>query len=144
MTAANVEARAAYCFRRCEANELLDLKALTKARIINADGKTICPLCLEELSAQGFFNKVEQAEGREVHDLTVTQLNLFHVSELRYGVYNHRPYNLGWGHHHCNVVVKDAGIMETLEGMHAVVNRNIEGGHFTPATVTPQTIQSED
>jgi len=78
---------------------------------------------LEELSAEGFFNRIKQAEGREVEDQTVTQLNLFHIKELRYGSYNHRPYNVGWGHHHCNVVVKDSGITETLEWMTAVLKR---------------------
>jgi hypothetical protein len=97
------------------------------------EGATICPLCLDELSGAGFFSRLEQAEGREVHDLTVTQLNLYHISQLRYGAYNHRPYNLGWGHHHCNVVVKDSGIIETLQWMHQVVHRNIVDGHFDPA-----------
>jgi hypothetical protein len=87
---------------------------------------------LKELSGRGFFSRLEQAEGREVHDLTVTQLNLFHITELRYGVYNHRPYNLGWGHHHCNVVVKDSGILETLNWMHDVIQFNIETGYFNP------------
>jgi hypothetical protein len=45
-------------------------------------------------------------------------------AELRYGELNHRPYNLGWGHHHCNVVVKDAGIDETIGWMRSVVERN--------------------
>jgi hypothetical protein len=144
MTPANIEARAAVCFQQCESRDLLDLARLREARIINEAGRTTCPLCLEELSARGFFSKVEQAEGREVHDLTVTQLNLFHISELRYGVYNHRPYNLGWGHHHCNVVVKDAGIMQTLEWMHVVMQRNIESGLFTPGTVSLGTGQTED
>ncbi|MBO7411125.1 MAG: BstXI family restriction endonuclease, partial [Ottowia sp.] len=99
-------------------------------RILNAAGHTICPLCLEELSSQGFFNRLAQAEGRETPDLTVTQLNLFHIRELRYGTLNHRPYNLGWGHHHCNVVVKDAGILHTLEWMRSVLDRNIAEGHL--------------
>lgn len=115
---------------------LLDFQELKRTRIINSSYHTICPLCLEELSAQGFFNRLEQAEGREVHDLTVTQLNLFHIEELRFGSYNHRPYNLGWGHHHCNVVVKDSGIMETLEWMYGVVNKNISSGYFHPM-ITP-------
>lgn len=132
MSAENAQIRSAHNLQQCERDGLLDLSRLREARIINANGKTICPLCLEELSGAGFFSRLEQAEGREVHDLTVTQLNLFHISELRYGVYNHRPYNLGWGHHHCNVVVKDAGIIETLEWMHKVVKRNIEDGHFDP------------
>jgi len=115
---------------QCTELGLLDTARLTEARILNVRGKTICPLCLEELSGQGFFNRMEQAEGREVTDLTVTQLNLFHIAELRFGVLNHRPYNIGWGHHHCNVVVKDSGILETLKWMRQVINRNIEGGYL--------------
>lgn len=74
-----------------------------------------------------------QAEGRAVHDLTITQLNLFHLQELRVGVANHRPYNLAWGPHHCNVVVKDSGIMETLRWMRDVVMRNSVDGHLAEA-----------
>lgn len=133
MTHDDAKTRSAYALEQGEAATLLDMKILRNARIVNIEGKTICPLCLEELSGQGFFNRMAQAEGREIHDLTVTQLNLFHISELRFGSYNHRPYNLGWGHHHCNMVVKDAGIMETLEWMHTVIQRNINDGHFTPA-----------
>jgi hypothetical protein len=133
MSPENVETRRAHNLRACEEQGLLDLRHLNEARIINVEGATICPLCLDELSGAGFFSRLEQAEGREVHDLTVTQLNLFHISELRYGAYNHRPYNLGWGHHHCNVVVKDSGIIETLQWMHQVVHRNIVDGHFDPA-----------
>ncbi|HEX7028367.1 MAG TPA: BstXI family restriction endonuclease [Gammaproteobacteria bacterium] len=129
----DIEMRRAHILHLCENLGLLDIEKLRSARIINNDRKSICPLCLKELSSYGFFNKVEQAEGREVHDLTITQLNLFHISEVRYGAYNHRPYNLGWGHHHCNVVVKDSGIMETLEWMYEVVQDNIEDGHFTPS-----------
>jgi len=72
---------------------------------------------------------MEQAEGRLVHDLTVTQLNLFHVKELRVGALNHRPYNVGWGHHHCNVVVKDSGVLETLEWMKRVIMRNTKDAY---------------
>jgi len=92
--------------------------------MLNARHETVCPLCLGRLSARGFFDRLIQAEGREVHDLTVTEVNLFHVSELRMGVYNHRPYNLGWGHHHCNVVAKDAGIQQTLAWMVDVLRQN--------------------
>lgn len=132
MTAENAATRKAFILAQCEEMELLDKAKLTKARMLNARGNTICPLCLEELSGQGFLNRMAQAEGREVSDLTVTQLNLFHIAELRYGVLNHRPYNLGWGHHHCNVVVKDAGIFETLEWMRGIINRNIQEGHLPP------------
>lgn len=72
----------------------------------------------------GFCNKELQAEGREVPDLTVTNTSLFHINELRVGRLNHRPYNLGWGHHYCNVVVKDSGIHGTLEWMKEVLKNN--------------------
>ncbi len=107
---------------------LLDFDRLIDARIINEKHETVCPLCLECLSAFGFYNRLAQAEGREVPDITVTEINLFHIDELRYGQYNHRPYNLGWGHHHCNVVVKDAGIIPTLQWMKKVVIRNEDQG----------------
>lgn len=132
MSSENATARKEYIMRACEEQGLLNFDQLIDVRILNATRKTICPLCLEELSSQGFFNRMEQAEGREVPDLTVTQLNLFHINELRVGFFNHCPYNLGWGHHHCNVVVKDSGIHETVVWMHNVVQRNIADGHFTP------------
>lgn len=103
---------------------LLDMTSFVKSRVIDGDGNTVCPLCLEKLSANGFFERVKQAEGREVLDLTVTVLNLFHLEELRVGCLNHRVNNVGWGHHHCNIVVKDSGIEKTLVWMRKVVDKN--------------------
>ena len=111
---------------------LLDYERLTKARALDKARRTVCPLCLDILSAKGFLSRLAQAEGREVPDLTVTELNLFHVKELLVGVFNHRPYNLAWGHHHCNTVTKDSGIEDTLQWMYTVVQRNIDGAHFIP------------
>lgn len=104
--------------------KLDDKDKLIKERIIDNEGHTICPLCLKKISAKGFCDTIKQAEGREVPDLTVTEVSLFHIHELRTGEYNHRPYNLGWGHHHCNVVVKDSGIEATLDWMKDVLKRN--------------------
>ena len=130
MTAADITTRKEYNAEECTPDDLSDLTRLRERRLINDVGRTVCPLCLEELSAAGFFNKVEQAEGRFVHGLTVTQLNLFHIDELRIGSFGHRPYNVGWGHHHCNVVVKDAGIAQTLTWMNTVIDRNIAAGYL--------------
>lgn len=124
MTAEEAAKRKNDCFSNCEAAGLLDYEQLFKNRMINDQSNTVCPLCLESLSAAGFLARMEQALGREVHDLTITQVNLFHIKELRFKAFNHRPYNLGWGHHHCNVVVKDAGIEETLDWMEQVLLRN--------------------
>lgn len=131
MTLENAQLRRKGNLERCEAHDLLDTARLKHARMLNDSGNSVCPLCLEELSAQGFLNRLEQAAGREVPDLTVTQLNLFHIEELKHGVLNHRPYNLGWGHHHCNVVVKDSGILETLEWMKLVIHRNLAEGYLS-------------
>lgn len=113
-------------YNRTVADEdgLTETQRLVDNRMINNAEYTVCPLCLEQLSSQGFFEKVAQAEGRSVHDLTVTQINLFHINEIRFGEYNHKEYNLSWGHHHCNVVVKDSGIEQTLDWMRGVVARN--------------------
>jgi hypothetical protein len=126
----DVEFRKASVLALATSNGLLDYEKLIQSRIINKSHQSICPLCLERLSAAGFFNKMEQAEGREVSDLTITQLNLFHINELRLGELNHTTYNLGWGHHHCNVVVKDAGIIPTLNWMAEVIERNKTEGHL--------------
>jgi len=111
-------------------NELLDYAKLFSARILNKHKIAICPLCLEEISSKGFFTRLEQADGREVIDLTVTNLNLFHIEELKYGNFNHMIYNLGWGHHHCNIVIKDSGIKHTLIWMHNVIEKNIGEGYI--------------
>lgn len=108
---------------------LLDLERLRKARIVDAEGVTICPLCLECLSVSDFMRRGEQAEGRATYDLTVTELSLFHVQELRVGKLLHKPYNLGWGHHFCNVVAKDVGILPTLDWMTGVLANQDRHGH---------------
>jgi len=120
------------CLTECAEKGLLDYDKLYSQRIINKDKVTVCPFCLKKLSGNGFYNRLEQPEGREVPDLTVTEINLFHINELKYGEYNHRPYNLGWGCHHCNVVVKDSGIYPTLHWLQEVINRNIEQGYSIP------------
>lgn len=112
--------------QRAESVGLLDYGKLRESRIINDDHVAMCPLCLEPLDAYGFFNRKAQAAGREKFDLTITELNLFHIEELRPGVFNHRPYNLGWGHHLCNVVIGDEGIDHTVKWMHSVVEKNIQ------------------
>jgi len=103
---------------------LADLKKLQAERIINDKMQTICPLCLKPISALEFASKMVQAKGREVPDLTVTNISLFHIHELRSGEFNHRAYNLGWGHHHCNVTVADEGVQGTLEWMKEVLKAN--------------------
>lgn len=131
MTEENANFRKEQIFELCKTQKLLDYDKLKKMRIINSRNHTICPLCLKELSGNEFLNRVDQPEGREVPDLTVTQVNLFHIDELKYGAFNHKPYNLGWGHHFCNVVVKDSGIAQTLDWMLSVIKTNKDAGFIS-------------
>ena len=129
MSEENTGLRRKYIFEEAMKKDIWNQKLLKENRVMDVDGYTICPLCLMRISSRGFFEKEAQAEGREVHNLTVTQLNLFHISELRVGRFEHKPYNLGWGHHHCNTVVRDSGIIPTLRWMDSVVVRNKEDGY---------------
>ncbi len=128
MSESDIELRKDFNRQIADELDLMDVDVLIQKRILDAELNAICPLCLEKISANGFYNKVQQAEGRAISDLTVTQLNLFHIDELRTGQFNHKPYNLGWGHHHCNTVVRDMGIDETLVWMDQVVERNVKAG----------------
>lgn len=129
MTKENIAIRRKIIEEKVNELKLDDRKILKDVRILNEYSHAICPLCLKPLSANGFFNRLEMAEGRDVPDLTVTQLNLFHIQELRLGEFNHRPYNLGWGHHHCNTVTKDSGIIETLKWMDEIIQTNKKQGY---------------
>ena len=130
MSREEAELRKRLVLEEALAHGLCDFEKLRSKRIINSQNHTICPLCLRELSGEEFLNRLEQPEGREVPDLTVTQVNLFHIEELKYGAFNHRPYNLGWGCHFCNVVVKDPGIYPTLNWMQEVIAQNREAGYL--------------
>lgn len=128
MSQVEVRLRKTWALDSARAANLLDIKKLQDQRIVNNEGYASCPLCLEELSALGFGSRLVQAAGREVADLTVTEISLFHIKELRVGELGHKPYNLGWGHHHCNVVAKDSGIRETLTWLKELVERNKKAG----------------
>jgi bstXI restriction endonuclease superfamily protein len=125
MDSADAENRKCIQLREATAKGLLDIPRLKKLRIIDKDSRPVCPLCLAKISATDFFQRSQQAEGRETWDNTITEVSLFHIDELRVGKLQHKPYNLGWGHHFCNVVVKDSGIDATIAWMKMVIERNI-------------------
>lgn len=109
--------------RACVDRGLLDEKRLEASRVLQG-GTVVCPLCAEPIAAARLMTLVEQQVGREVPDLTVTEVNLFHVIDLRPGQYNHREYQVGWGHYHCNTVARDLGVAATLGWMATVLARN--------------------
>lgn len=130
MTEENIAIRKECIIDICKERNLSDINLLQENRMIDKENNTICPLCMEKLRGMGFLSRLSQADGRSVPDLTVTEINLFHIRELRIGEFNHKPYNLGWGHHHCNVVCKDSGIIDTLKWMKAVIDKNTKEGVY--------------
>lgn len=122
MSSTSAEIRRNAILEQAAAADLLDFERLRTLRIINDEHELICPLCLQRISALEFLKRSEQAEGRETYDLTTTEVSLFHIQELRVGKFQHKPYNLGWGHHFCNIVVRDKGIVPTLGWMRGVLD----------------------
>ena len=99
------------CIRR----NFLDFDRLEELGVWNKEtNEAICPLCHKPVYAEEFFDDVLQAGGREVPDNTQKYIVLMHVDALRSGEFNHRPYNLGWGHNFCNQIQGDKDISETI------------------------------
>lgn len=124
MSCLDIKARKKYIKDACKAKKLDTSKLLTKLRLLNKNQQLICPLCFKRLSAKDFFKRLEQDMGRKVPDLTVTRINLFHLKPIKHGEYNHKPYNVGWGHHICNTVARDRGMHKALEWMKSILKRN--------------------
>jgi len=122
MSDLDIQVRKIHQLRTAEQQGLLDYSRLHLLRMIDNQNRTVCPLCQRIISAADFLKRGVQAEGRETYDLTITELSLFHIQELRVGKFQHKKYNLGWGHHFCNVVVKDEGIVRTLAWMKEVLD----------------------
>lgn len=101
---------------------LADENNFQNLRVMN-NGLACCPLCRDTIQAAELIDRVAQAPGREIFDLTITEANLFHLRDLVPGEYNHTVYGLGWGHHHCNSAARDIGIDETLNWMEDILIR---------------------
>ena len=109
----------------CKSKKLYDLKKLENIRALNKkDHLPICPLCLEKLDAKSFFEVAQQDEGREEEDNTQSEIVLMHIEALAPGKFNHRTYNLGWGHKDCNTIQGPKSISETLNYLQRILKRN--------------------
>ena len=89
----------------CERRGLLDYDKLYKLGVWDFEiDNIVCPLCGKQMYLDEFFEDISQMAGREVIDNTQKAVVLMHVRALRPGEFNHRPYNLGWGHNYCNLI----------------------------------------
>lgn len=106
----------------CKNRGLLDFDKLKKLGVWSSDKKqAICPLCHKIVFADEFFDNITQMEGRQVLDNTQKSIVLMHVKALCPGEFNHRPYNLGWGHNYCNLIQGDKDISKTIDDIKEII-----------------------
>jgi len=111
--------------KECEDNDLLDFEKLSDIGAWDKiNNYPICPLCKFPILSREFLLTAEQAEGRKEEDNTQAEIVLMHIKALRAGEFNHRIYNLGWGHKHCNAIQSDQTIDETLEDLVRILENN--------------------
>lgn len=112
--------------KACYEYDLLNKEQLKNIRAIsqNEDFLPVCPLCLETLNSAEFLEIADQVEGREEEDNTRSKIALMHVNALRPGEFNHRTYNLAWGHRMCNTIQEDMSLEETLKLLDNIVENN--------------------
>ena len=109
----------------CKRKKLDDLTKLVNIRALDEnDHEPICPLCLKKLNAESFFLDAEQDVGREEEDSTQSEIVLMHIDALRPMEFNHRTYNLGWGHKDCNTIQGPKSIDETLNYLREILKNN--------------------
>jgi hypothetical protein len=109
----------------CQEHNLLDFDKLEAIRAWDKrKEQPICPLCLETLEAKDFLEVDAQANGREEEDNTRSKISLMHIHALKPGELNHRTYNLGWGHRHCNTIQEDLDIEEVIQVLRKIVKNN--------------------
>lgn len=112
--------------KACYEYNLLNKEQLKNVRAIsqNEDFLPVCPLCLETLNSAEFLEIADQVEGREEEDNTRSKIALMHINALRPGKFNHRTYNLAWGHRMCNTIQEDMSLEETLKLLDNIVGNN--------------------
>lgn len=104
------------------ADGLLNYELLYEIGSISSDFSTpSCPLCGRNIDANEFFEEIIQMEGRQVIDNTQREIVLMHIDALRPGLFNHKTYNLGWGHNYCNAVQGDRDISSTISELESII-----------------------
>lgn len=108
--------------KECKARRLIDYEKLME---INAWSPSLkrptCPLCCQPINCEDFFKEVKQQEGREVEDNTQREVVLMHVNALRPKAFNHKTFNLAWGHLYCNTIQGDKDIDIVIKELKRIV-----------------------
>ena len=88
----------------------LDIEKFKYYSAIDSNKKLTCPLCLKKIKYEDLHRTAdysdnshsENAVTQNVYTTRSTQVNVFHMRPLVYGSVEHKPYQVFWGHHHCN------------------------------------------
>jgi hypothetical protein len=97
------------------ANGMLDRARLEAAGILTAGGAAQCPFCRAELTYNELVNQAPQQVGRRLSSSNATALHLMHIEPLKMGEFNHKPYNLAFGHAKCNHAQGEDSILRSVE-----------------------------
>ena len=92
---------------------------------MNSMGITTCPFCLRQLNVEEFTASQQQQVGRETAMSNSTELEMMHIIPLQMGEFNHRRYNLGWGHKKCNSAQGGESISESIEAIFGIRLQNL-------------------
>gem|GEM_PF-2750017 len=92
---------------------------------MNSIGITTCPFCLRQLNVEEFTASQQQQVGRETAMSNSTELEMMHITPLQMGEFNHRRYNLGWGHKKCNSAQGGDSISESIETIFGIRLQNL-------------------
>ena len=87
-----------------------DIKRFKYYGAIDKNEKLACPLCLKKIKYNDLHRTADYTENSQSGNAVIqntyttrsTQVNVFHMRPLVYGSIEHKPYQVFWGHHHCN------------------------------------------
>ena len=96
-------------------NGMLDTGRMKAVGMLNAAGVAQCPFCRAEITYEELVNAAPQQLGRRLSSSNATALHLMHIEPLKMGVFNHRPYNLAFGHAKCNHAQGEESIQRSIE-----------------------------
>lgn len=109
------EAIPAYLLEFLDRVGMLDLDRMVASGMIGSNRTAQCPFCLDELTYEELVNEAPQQVGRRLASSNATALHLMHIEPLKMGEFNHRPYNLAFGHAKCNHAQGEDSIARSVE-----------------------------
>jgi len=137
-----VAATPQYLIDFLSANNMLDLPRMQAVGMIGSNGIAQCPFCREELTYQELVDQANQQVGRQLSSSNATALHLMHIEPLKMGSFNHKPYNLAFGHAKCNHAQGEDSISDSIAFLFERRLIDALDAAGIPANVRAQIVQS--